>query len=158
MRNFYILAFGISLLFLIHIIYKAGIERSLRFDMYSEWENNGYNSGSYDEIKSISFNSSIMSLPFIIFYLIIFSVSFKHIKTNTAKVMNILGLSFSALVFLIVLLPIIDSGKISFEELSYLLIPYLFAIIAFCIVNLIQANKESDAYNNTNQFTVDDLA
>jgi len=125
--------------------------------MYTEWESNGYSSGSYDEIKSISFNSSLISLPFIIFYLMIFSSSFKQIKTTTAKVMNILGVTFSGLVLLIVLLPIVDPGKISFEELAYLLAPYLLIIVSFCIVNLIQLNKESAAYNKTNQLTVDDI-
>lgn len=157
MKNFYIISFGVSLLFLTHIIYKAGLENSLWYEMYYEWESNGYSSSSYDELYSMSHRSSLISIPFIIFYVLLFSFSFKSIKTSTAKVMNILGVSISGLVFLITLLPVLDLGKISFEELSYLLVPYALAVGAFTIVNFIQLKRENDAYNKSNQFTVDDI-
>jgi len=154
MKNLYTVSLSICAIFLLFVFYKANQETNLRYEMYSDWQN-GSDSNVYTEIRELSFTSSLISQVFILFYILTFSFSFKYLKTTTSKVMNILGVCFSGIAFLITLLPIVDPGKISFEELSYLLVPFILAMIAFSIVNLIQAYRIRTA--DLNQSTIDDI-
>jgi len=157
MKTVYVLAIVIACLFGVFIIYNSLAEVELRYESYQHWEDLNYSENTYKKLKILSFNSSLLSLPFIAFYALIFSLTFNSIKTTTSKVINILGISFSGIILLVTLLPVVDPGKISFEELSYLLIPYTLAMLAFSIVNLIQVNRLNKSLMQPNQQTIDDI-
>ena len=77
----------------------------------------------------------------------------------TAKVISIIGLCVSGLAFIITLLPVGDPGAVSFDEFAPFLIFIQLIMLAFCIVNLIQAVRNENAMASTqaNQSIVDDV-
>lgn len=74
----------------------------------------------------------------------------------TAKVMSIIGLSISGLFLLATLVPIGDPGSASFDEFGPVLILYAIIMLAFCIVNLVQAIRNA-APVKVNQQVIDDV-
>lgn len=121
------------------------------YDSYSSM----YDSYYYYELKEITQYGAITGLASMIFYILTFSFTLKNIKRVTAKVMSIIGLSITGLFFLATLVPLSDPGAASFDEFGPVLILYAIIMLAFCIVNLVQAVRNA-APVQVNQQMIDD--
>lgn len=88
---------------------------------------------------AIGITGVLLALGAAIFFVIGYSLTFKRVKTSTAKVMSILGLCFAGLMILVSTLPFIELYAF---ELTYLCAyVFLTLMLAFSIVNLVQSVK-----------------
>lgn len=149
MKILYIIALVLCVIFFFVVAYFAGEVESLRWQSWLD-----YNDYAYYEARDLSIVAGLCSLPFIAFFIFVFSFTLKYIKRMTAKVMSIIGLSISGLVFLFTLIPV--SGEGTYDEFAPLLIIFIMIMLAFSIVNLVQAVRNV-APVVKNDSTIDDL-
>lgn len=122
--------------------------------LYSDYSY-GYDYSAYDELDSINMKGGAISMLFCVFYILTFSFTIKNVKTTTAKVMSIIGLSVSGLIFLCCLVPI--SGEGDFDEFAAVMYLYGLIMLAFCIVNLVQSVRAGAKTPNTSSAIIDDV-
>lgn len=116
-----------------------------------------YDDYRYGELRDITVMGGIVSLGFTLFYILTFAFTLKNIKRMTAKVMSIIGLSISGLIFFCCLVPTFEPGGVAFDdEFAPLMIFYGLIMLGFCIVNLVQAVRNTTVVT-VNQQTIDDL-
>ena len=155
MKALYILALVIATVFGITIFYFLGSVYALRRHMYTNWDASAFDR-YYAEVVELTLQGAIVSIIFLVFFVVLFSFSIRLIKRTTAKVISIIGLSLTGLVLLLTILPTIDPRKISFDEFGPVLFLFDLVLIAFCIVNLVQAMK-TVAPKKMNEQTIDDI-
>ena len=152
MKIFYICSLVVTVLFFITIGYFINAYAEASWDNFlnelAYYDDYSY-SYSYDygnsELDDITMQGALAGVAFIIFYSLLFSFTLKHIKRTTAKVMSIIGLSLSGIFLLISFVPLSDPGAADFDEFGPALIPYGLVMLAFCIVNLVQAVRNEAA-------------
>lgn len=125
-------------------------------DIYSSDYSYDYYDDSYFQMRDLTFQAAGVSILFVVFYILTFSFTLSKIKRLTAKVMSIIGLSFAGIMFLLLLLPLGDPGAISWNEFGPAIIIFVLIMLAFCIVNLVQAVRNESA-PKPNQSTIDDM-
>jgi len=156
MKKVYILGIILSVVFGVLIFLFADEVHSLRYQMYDEMMYGNYLGDAYFEMYDATQRAALCALPFITFYILAFSFTFKYIKRTTAKVISIIGVSIAGLILLITLVPAIDPGGVSFDEIGPLLLIFILVMLAFSIVNLVQAVR-NNAPTKTIQQTTDDI-
>lgn len=162
MKILYIIALVLTVVFGVVVVHYANEYDRVRWDNlfndFYSYDYYSYDSSRY-ELHGITSEGSTISLLFLAFYIFVYSFTLKNIKRLTAKVMSIIGLCIGGLAFLITLLPIGDPGAISFNEFAPFLIFIQLIMLAFCIVNLVQAvrNDSALAATKSNQTIVDDV-
>ncbi len=113
---------------------------------WSSYDYNDYNYYSYPDYSSVTLEAALVMIPFTIFFVLAYIWNIIKVKTTTAKVMSIIGLSFSLLIVLINLLVLGEPGSLSFDESGGFFIIYHIINLAFFIVLLVQAVR----YENRN--------
>lgn len=145
-RAFYIVGIVFSVVFLFITSYYAEEVQSARYDYL--WDDYAYSSyDSYTPYSSYSYNNSddltmeagLWSLFFLLSFLVIDILGMIKVKTKTMKVMGILGVCFTGILFLWNLLVIFDPGAISFDEVAPAWVLYCLIMLGFTIVGLIQS-------------------
>lgn len=103
----------------------------------------GYSS-FFVELLNIALNGAFIMILAGIFYLVLYIVNLKHIKRNTTKVLSIVGICFSAFLFVFNIAVIASKGNMEFGMI-YLgwgffgLISFAFSIALF--VQVIREHK-----------------
>jgi len=137
----YILSIVLSIVYGVVIVYFADEISGLRWF-------------AFEQARSVNEIASIVSEAFNLFYVLVFCFTFKYIKRTTSLVISIIGLSIVGIAFLFNLAAIMNGFW--FDHLGIFLIFMTPVLLAFSIVNLVQAviyNKRSVV----NQKTIDDL-
>lgn len=160
MKILYIIALVATVLFGVADIYYIQEYESAWSDYFWSSINSydysySYYDDSYYEMREITFQAALVSLLFIAFYILSFSFTLAKIKRMTAKVMSIIGLCLAGIMFLLTLIPVADPGGVSWNEFGPALVIFILIMLAFCIVNLIQASRNEKPHPN--QSVVDDI-
>jgi hypothetical protein len=156
MKSWYIISIVASVIFIGTLVFFIGEAESLRWRMWNEWDYGDYAGDAYYEMRDLSVLGGGLSMLFAAFYTLLFSFTLKHIKRMTAKVISIIGLCFSGIALLVCMLPVGDPGAISFDEFALIPLLYSLIMLAFCIVNLVQASRNSLPLKS-NDLIIDDL-
>lgn len=124
---------------------------------WSSYDYNDYLNYSYPDYNSITFEAALVMIPFTVFFVLGYIWNIIKVKTVTAKVMSIIGLSFSLLIVLINLLVLVDGGAMSFDESGGFFAVYHVINLAFFIVLLVQAVRYENRNNKreTNTEVID---
>ncbi|MFT5860635.1 MAG: hypothetical protein ACI865_002748 [Flavobacteriaceae bacterium] len=154
-RAFYIVGIVFSVVFMTLTSYYAEEVQSARYDyLWDDYSYSSYDSydsydsyGDYTPYSSYSSNNSddltmeagLWSLFFFLCFLVIDILGMIKVKTKTMKVMGILGVCFTGILFLWNLLVIFDPGAISFDEVAPAWVFYCLIMLAFTIVGLVQS-------------------
>jgi len=136
------------------IAYYVGEVSEARWRYWSSYD---YNYDSYPDYSSITMEGALVMIPFTIFFVLAYIWNIVKVKTTTAKVMSIIGLSFSLLIILINLLVLAEPGAISFDESGGFFAVYHVINLAFFIVLLVQAVRYENRNNKreTNTEVID---
>ncbi len=124
---------------------------------WSSYDYDDYLNYSYPDYNSITFEAALVMIPFTVFFVLGYIWNIIKVKTVTAKVMSIIGLSFSLLIVLINLLVLVDGGAMSFDESGGFFAVYHVINLAFFIVLLVQAVRYENRNNKreTNTEVID---
>lgn len=157
MKIFYIIALVLSVIFGVVIFYYIDSVHSARMDyIFSDYLDygGGYNY-SYNEAPRITTEGALITILFMIFYALLYSFTLAKIKTTTAKVMSIIGVSITGIFILWDLAVLASPGGISYDEAGFGFLFYAIIMLAFCIVNLVQASKGSNVMES--EIVLDDV-
>lgn len=158
MKVLYIIALILTVVFGAVNIYFI-IEYQEAYSDYIWSSFSSYDYGYYDygfaEMHEITFNAALVSIVFMAFFILTFSLTLGKIKRMTAKVISIIGLSLTGLFFLLTFVPLSNPGGASWNEFGPVLLLLNLVLLAFNIVNLVQAVRNNAPISN--QSTVDDL-
>lgn len=160
MKALYVVALVMTIVFIgqdIYFIneYQEAYSNYLWGSIYS-YESSFYNSDYY-EMYDITFNAAALSAVFLAFFVLLYAITIAKIKRTTAKVISIIGVSVVGLFFLLTFVPLSSPGGASWNEFGPVLILVALIILAFNIVNLVQAVRFGNQ-SKSNPTTVDDLA
>lgn len=148
-KALYIAGIGLSVVFLMVIGFFIGEVQDARFDALLDSMRYDYNSySSYSSYSSGSIRANeatvsagVASLIFFLFYIAMDILGMIKIKTQTIKVLSIIGLSFSGLMLLWNFSMMANPGSISFDEVGGVWGLYALVMLAFSIVGLVQSIK-----------------
>lgn len=146
MKALYIVGIVLSFIFIFVIGYFIQeVESARSFSSYdfsnpygSYNYNSYYNNGSDDTMMA-----AIVSFFFFAFFIVASIIGLIKVKTNTNKVLSIIGLSISGIFFLWNLLVMFSPSSLSFDEVGGGWAFYSLIMLAFMIVGLVQAVKYS---------------
>ncbi|MEX1001878.1 MAG: hypothetical protein WDZ35_07175 [Crocinitomicaceae bacterium] len=125
---------------------------------WASWDWGGYSNYYGPSAKEYSMEASLIVLLFILYFLFVNIANLSKVKTVTAKVMGIIGLSIVGLGFLFNLLVISSDGAASFDEVGVAWVILGLIMIAFSIVFLVQSVKQLNAKKKPqNLDTIDDI-
>lgn len=143
-KALYIVGIVFAIIFTFVIGYYAAEVASARLDyLFSDFSSYGssyydsYSSGS--EYKDLTFTASLWSLFFIASFIAIDLMGLLNVKTKTAKVFSIIGLSISGIFLFWNFAVMFSDGGITFDEIAGAYIFYCLIMLAFCIIGLVQA-------------------
>lgn len=104
-----------------------------------------YSSYSYDSsnANSLTEEAGFVSLFFFLSFAAIDLLGLLKVKTKTAKVMSIIGLTFTGLFIFWDFAMISSPGSLSFDEVGMGFLLYSFIMLAFCIVGVVQSFQYS---------------
>jgi hypothetical protein len=163
MRALYISSLVVTVLMFIVVGSIAETYSTIQWDIFlddlynSDPYSYNYDDSRYADLRSLTATGGILSLLFTVFYILTFSFTLKNIKRTTAKVMSIIGLSISGIFFLCCLVPIMEPANVAFDdEFAPAMIFYGLIMLAFCIVNLVQAIRNTGS-KVSNQELIDDI-
>ncbi len=148
-KAFYIIGIVFSVIFLILGAYYAEEVQSAKWDSifnYSGYDYGYTNYSSYSyssSYKDLSVEASLWSLVFFLFFIASDLLGLIKIKTRTAKVISIIGLSFSGIFLLWNFAVLFSDGGISFDEVYPGWLLYCLIMLAFSIIGLIQSVRFS---------------
>ncbi|MBK8925923.1 MAG: hypothetical protein IPM74_08425 [Crocinitomicaceae bacterium] len=162
MKALYVIALILCVVFGIVVLYLASEYDRVSWSIFMD---SLYGDGYYDyydyrrsELSQITMIGGVVSLLFTAFFALTYSFTIAKINRTTAKVMSIIGVCFTGIVFLASFVPVIEPGGISFdEEFGPFLFLYMLIMLAFSIVNLVQAVRNGSKHQVSN-YTVDDIA
>jgi len=160
MKAFYIIALILSVVFIGLDIYFINEYQEAYSDYlwssFSTYDSSYFDYGYY-EMRETTFNAAALSEILLAFFVLLYSLSIAKIKRTTAKVISIIGLSITGLFFLLTFVPLSNPGGASWNECGPVLVLVGLVILAFNIVNLVQAVRY-EAQLKGNPHTVDDLS
>lgn len=136
------IVFGAIFLFTCgYFILQVEMERSLELagsylSSYSDSSLPNAFEGRAEETTSFA---ATISVFFFLLFIIIDMMGVLKIKTKTNRIIGIIGLSFSGVMFLWNFLVLADPGAISFDEVGPVYVLYSMAVMAFSIVGLVQS-------------------
>jgi hypothetical protein len=158
MKGLYIAAVVLApLMGVTSIYYLEEWHSALRASFSGYIPNTNHGVYSVELVCDVTQQGSAAGLLFTVFYILLYSFTFKHIRTSTAKVMSIIGLCFSGLVFLVTLFAVANPGAVFFDEYVMIFVGYALIMLAFSIVNLVQATRFKQPVKRTND-VIDDFA
>jgi hypothetical protein len=155
MKSWYIISLVLTVLFGATILYFMEEVASTWWYVYDEWDMGNFYGSAEQELRDITQVAGSACLLFTTFYILLFSFSLKYLKTITAKVMSILGVVLAGIHFLLCLVPAAAPGEIYFDEFGGVPLFFTLIMLAFCIVNLVQASRKRPAL--TNDDTLDSI-
>lgn len=163
MRALYVTSLVVTIVLFVAVGYIAEEYSSLDWAIFLDdlYDNDLYSYSfddyRYSELNDLAMMGGVVSILFVIFYILTYAFTLKHIKRTTAKVMSIIGLSFSGLIFFLCFMPIFDPGSVSFnDDFAPIMFFYGLVMLGFCIVNLVQAVRNTSG-TQVNPNTLDDL-
>ena len=156
MRIVNIIALPLILILFIVTAYFMGEVSSAR---WASW-GFGYDSYGYygPDADDLTIEAGVTMLLFILFFTFAYIGNLVKVKTPAAKVLSIIGLSFTLIVLLIDFLTMGDPGGVSFDESGAFFFIYGIINLAFFIVLLVQAVKfaKRGALNKANSTVLDE--
>lgn len=152
MRAFFIAACVLTLIYIVASIAIADEVRSARWSSYDysydSYDSYGYDSYSYyDDYEDDADDYTRMGGIVSVFYMLIsagaFVLALMKIKTQTMKVISIIGVSIAGLFFLWSMLPLASPDSISFDEIAPAFVFAAMALLGLHIVGIVHAFKTS---------------
>jgi len=142
-RAFYIVNIVLSFVFFFVCAYYIAEVSKAQFEEYMSYSNpdlalylSDYSTGTY---SSITREAAIVSVFFILSFLVGDLLGVLKVKTKTMKVMGIIGLSVSGIFLLWDFAIMASPGALSFDEVGGAFMFYSIIMIAFSIIGLIQS-------------------
>lgn len=113
-------------------------------------------SNSYGRAIEITEQAALLSLPFILYFIVLYILAIKSVKTRKAKTISIIGLALSSILLIWDILTLSSPSHISFDEVGYAWIAYalLMAILFFAIIKEVDTDITS---MKSNDEIVDDI-
>ena len=160
-KVFFIIGIVFSVIFIFISGYYAELVSNARLDYlfgsYSSYSYDSYNSySSYrvgDSYSSLTSEAALWSLLFILYFVAMNLVGLIKVKTKTAKVLSIIGLSFGGIILFWDFAVMGSPGAMSFDEVAPAWIFFGLMMLAFSIIMLVQsiryANKVATGVTNT---------
>lgn len=150
MRAFFIAACVLSLIYVVATVAIAEEVREARWSSWSE-PDYSYDTDYYDYDYSYSDYSEdaddatrmggIVSVLYMGLCVTAFLLALMKIKTQTMKVISIIGLSIAGLFLLWAMLPLASPGSVSFDEVAPAFMLGGIALLALHIVGIVHAFK-----------------
>ena len=107
---------------------------------YETYSSYNYDSGN---ANSLTEEAGFISLFFFLSFAAIDLLGLLKVKTKTAKVMAIIGMTFTGLFIFWDFAMISSPGSLSFDEVGMGFLLYCFIMLAFCIVGVVQSFQYS---------------
>lgn len=152
MRAFFITACVLTLIYIVASVAIADEVRSARWSSYDysydSYDSYGYDSYSYyDDYDNDADDYTRVGGIVSVFYMLIsagaFVLALMKIKTQTMKVISIIGVSIAGLFFLWSMLPLTSPSGVSFEEVAPAFVFAAMALLGLHIVGIVHAFKTS---------------
>ena len=160
MKAVNIIALSITVIFIAVIIHYVDACATAR---YYDWSAMDYSDNidwdaweAQRQAPLITKEAGFVSLFFFLFYIYLNIANMLKVKTVTTKVLGIIGISFTGLIFLWNLLMISSPNSISFDEVSGGWAVYVAIMLAFSIVFLVQSYKKTGDYKEDSE-VLDDI-
>lgn len=140
-RAFYIISMVLAIVFVIVGVYYSAEVKYARYDYYFS---SGTAYGSYpvygsESYAESSFQAGLVSLLFILFFITTDLLGLIKVKTKTAKVMSIIGLSFGGLFLIMDLAVIAAPTDLPYDDAFPAFFLYALIVLAFSVVGLVQS-------------------
>lgn len=141
-RAFYIVGIVFSVIFFFVSAYYISEARDAYLNELFSYDYSGY---GYSYLYTgtsradVSFEGALVSLFFFLAFLAIDLMGLLKVKTSTAKVMSIIGLSISGIFLLWNFGVLTSPGAMSFDEVGPAWMLYCMIVLAFSIVGLVQS-------------------
>lgn len=135
------IVFGVVFLFTSsYFIAQVELDRSLELasSYLSGYDNYSGSTGFEGRAEETTAFAATISVFFFLLFIFIDLMGVLKVKTRTNKIIGIIGLSFSGIMFLWNFLVMADPGAISFDEVGPVYVLYSMAVIAFSITGLVQ--------------------
>jgi len=150
MRAFFITTCVLSLIYIVGSFGIASQVQSYEWMSYSSYDTydsyDSYDPYSYDfehEADEATQVGGVISVIYMLISAVVFMLALMKIKTQTMKIMSIIGISISGLFLLWAFLPMTSPGSVSFDEVGPAFALAGVALLAFNIVGMIHAFKTS---------------
>lgn len=154
MRAFFITATVLSLIYIVATVAiaqevrsarNAALDEMLNSYLYDDDYSSDYSSGSFyssnydEEADSATQTGGVISVLFMILCAAVFLLALVRIRTQTMKVLSIIGLSVSGLFMLWAFLPMSSPGGVSFDEVGLFFAAAGIALLGLQVVGIVQA-------------------
>ena len=116
---------------------------------WADWDWGGYSSYYGPSAKEYTVEASLIILLFLLYFTFVNIANLAKVKTVTAKVMGIIGLSVVGLGLLFNLMVLSSGGGATFDEVGPAWVFLGLIMIAFSIVFLVQSVKQHKMKNQT---------
>lgn len=139
-KALYIIGIVFAIIFLIVVGYYTNeVSKARITSLFSSLSYYDYDIGASRSASKLTVQVGIWSLVFFLFYITMDILGLIKVKTRTAKVFSIIGLSFSGIFLLWNLAMLSSPGSIAFNEVSPGWMIYCLLMLAFSIVGLVQS-------------------
>lgn len=152
-KAFYITGIVLSVvLIIVGAYYSTEVSKARIDELFSTVDSyfddyNYYGRSSSNRVSDYTFEGAFVSLFFFLFFIASDLLGLIRVKTNTTKVLSIIGLSLSGIFLLWNFLVMSSDGGISYDEVYPAYLLYCLVMLAFSIVGLVQSVRFSNRGN-----------
>lgn len=138
-RALYICGIVLSMVFLGTCGYYASEISNARFSAVMAAFSSDSLMSFNGDYSALTEEAALVSLFFLIAFLVIDLMGLLKVKTTTVKVISIIGISLTAIMLVWDLMVLSSPDAISFDEVAVGFCLYAFVVLAFSIVGLVQS-------------------
>ena len=149
MKTINIIAISATVIFIAVIVYyidQAETARLLDWG-FTDWGGADFDYNAWEANRrapGVTFEAGLVMALFILFYIYVNISNMVKVKTISTKVLSIIGISFTGIIFLWDLAMLSSPASISFGEASGAFGVFALIMLAFTIVFLVQSIKDPD--------------